>query len=313
MSLDGQLRAALNQEADMLNAPAPDMDRLISGGRARRRRRTLARTGIAAALVAVLVGGGAYGVMQIDSGTAVEPAQPPSTTTTPETFRDLDGDPLEPGTYRVAVGADASGVAIGADLTFDDEAWNANDFPVLLKAGRYGGVAVYQPAALAAGDGCSNEEPNRDVADSPQALAEQLALLPQSTVAQPPAPAQAFGRDAVHLRLRIDNDCGTSRYYRVAESELGAQHGISYNLATKEVVIDFWVFDVDGDPVVVDVWHEAGATTRAAGRDRARSRLDHLHALTRCRRGGLEPCELSGLPGPRPARRVPRPPAGPPR
>ena len=297
----------------MLNAPAPDMDRLISGGRARRRRRTLARTGIAAVLVAVLVGGGAYGVMQIDSGTAVEPAQPPSTTTTPETFQDLDGDPLEPGTYRVAVGADASGVAIGADLTFDDEAWNANDFPVLLKEGRYGGVAVYQPAALAAGDGCSNENPNRDVADSPQALAEQLALLPQSTVAQPPAPAQAFGRDAVHLRLRIDHDCGTSRYYRVAESELGAQHGICVQLLHEGGHHRLLGRRGRRAPGRGRRVARGGRHDRAAGRDRARSRLDHLHALTRCRRGGLEPCELSGLPGPRPARRVPRPPAGPPR
>lgn len=245
----------------MLNAPAPDMDRLISGGRARRRRRTLARTGIAAALVAVLGGGGAYGVMQLDSGTAVEPAQPPSTTS-PKTYRDRDGESLEPGTYRMTLGVDASGVPIGADLTFDDEAWNANDFPVLYDAGSYGGVAAYQPTALAAGNGCSNKEPDREVAGNPQALAEQLARLPRSTVAQAPAPVQALGRDAVHLRLRIDNDCG-DYFYRVAESDLGErQHGISYNTAAaKEVVIDFWVFDIDGEAVVVDTWHEADATT----------------------------------------------------
>ena len=279
MSLDGQLRAALNQEADMLNAPAPDMDRLISGGRARRRRRTLARTGIAAALVAVLVGGGAYGVMQIDSGTAVEPAQPPSTTTTPETFQDLDGDPLEPGTYRWP----SAPMRAASRSAPTSPSTTRHGMPTTSRCcSRRGAMAGWPSTSppRSPRDGCSNEEPNRDVADSPQALAEQLALLPRSTVAQPPAPAQAFGRDAVHLRLRIDNDCGTTRYYRVAESELGAQHGISYNLAAKEVVIDFWVVDVDGDPVVVDVWHEAGATTRAAGRDRARSRLDHLHALS---------------------------------
>ena len=39
MNLDEQLRAALDREAEMQQGPAPDVDRLISGGKVRRRRR----------------------------------------------------------------------------------------------------------------------------------------------------------------------------------------------------------------------------------------------------------------------------------
>jgi hypothetical protein len=67
MNLDEQLRAALNLEAEMQSTPRPDIDGLIRGGRARRRRRNVARIGVAAA-AAALVGGGAYGVTQLDGG-----------------------------------------------------------------------------------------------------------------------------------------------------------------------------------------------------------------------------------------------------
>ena len=43
MNLGDELRAALNQEADMQPTTAPDVDRLIIGGRGRRRQRNLTR------------------------------------------------------------------------------------------------------------------------------------------------------------------------------------------------------------------------------------------------------------------------------
>ena len=240
----------------MQSAPAPDVDRLIRGGRARRRRRNVVRFSIAAALVAVLVGGGVYGVMQIDRGTALEPAPPPSTTS-PPSYRDNNGAAIEPGTYRVLVGVDAQGVAINADLTFDSASWKGGGYPVVYGMGRAAGVGVYRPTALAAGTGCVSDEPNREVGDTPQPLAQQLSQLPRSTVVQAPAPVQAFGHDAIHLRLRIDNDC--DEFYRVAETVRG-DHGITYNHIPEKVVIDFWVVDIDGVPVVVDMWHEDGAS-----------------------------------------------------
>ena len=108
------------------------------------------------------------------------------------------------------------------------------------------------PLALAAGTGCLSDELNTDVAGTSQALAEQLAQLPQSTVIQPPTPVQAFGRDAVHLQVRIDNDCGATRG-TASPRRVRGSHGISYSVSPANgVVVDFWVVDVDGVPVVVD-------------------------------------------------------------
>ena len=47
--------------------------------------------------------------------------------------------------------------------------------------------------------------------------------------------------------------------YRVAWAAKGWR-GISYSDVPKEVVIDFWVVDLDGTPVVVDLWHQDDAS-----------------------------------------------------
>jgi hypothetical protein len=253
MNLDQQLRAALRQEAEMRIAPAPDLNGLIRGGRARQRRRNLARVAVAAA-VAVLVAGGVYGGAKINFGTAVEPAKAASTTA-PQTYRATRAA-IEPGTYRMFAGVDATGAVINADITFDIEGWQADDYPVLWDAGA---VAVYQPLALAAGRGCATDKPNTKVDKTPQKLAQQLAHLPRSTVVQPPTPVLAFGHPAVHLRLRINQDCGAG-VYRVAQTPRGG-HGITYGSNPGKVVIDFWVVDVGGAPVVVDVWHGTDASS----------------------------------------------------
>ena len=65
MNLGDQLRETLGEEADMQYATPPDVDRLIIGGRQRRRHRNLVRAG-GAALALVLIGGGAYAVLQTD-------------------------------------------------------------------------------------------------------------------------------------------------------------------------------------------------------------------------------------------------------
>jgi hypothetical protein len=258
MNLDEQLRAALNVEADLQDAPTPDVGRLISRGTGRRRRRNLAQVGVAAAVVAVLVGVGAFVVMQFDARDAAEPAQPaPTTTTTPQTYN--SEDQIQTGTYRMLIGVDDAGVAIHADLTFGSEAWGRGNFPVLEDAPRYGGIGIYRPDALAAGTGCASEEPNTQVAETPQALAEQLAQLPRSSVTQPPTSVQAFGGDAVHLQVRIDNDCGDDDGYRIAETVRGS-HDISFGETTTGAVVDFWVVDINAVGVVVAAWHDGDAS-----------------------------------------------------
>ena len=90
-------------------------------------------------------------------------------------------------------------------------------------------------------------------------MPQQLAGLPRSTVLQEPARTELFDRPATHLRLRIDVAC--PGYYRVAHSVVGTR-GITYFMggaSAVDVVIDFWVLDVGGVPLVVDQWHNVDA------------------------------------------------------
>jgi hypothetical protein len=257
--LESTLASALQDEADRTTL---DLDTADAASRLEarfdqvdrdRRHRTWATALTAAA--AVLVAGGVYGVTKISSGeTTVQPAQTPSTPTpsTSTTFTQ---------TFKVLVGNDDNGAAIHAHLTLYGPSWGASDHPVLSDStGRYGGLAIYRPLALAAGTGCLSDHPNTHVAQTPQKLAQQLARLPRSTVLQSPTPVRSFGRQAIHLQLRINPDCGKD-VYRVAETVAGG-HGISYGKPSRHVVIDFWVGAVRGVPVVVETWHQDGASNQ---------------------------------------------------
>ncbi len=267
MNLDEQLRAALSLEADMQNATRPDIDGLITGGRARRRRRNVVWAG-GAALAVVLIGGGAYAVTQIDlsdAGSSPTVSEPTSEATPSALPENAGSDYLEPGTYRVVVGADATGGRIEADLTLEGPGWSGGNFPTVVEAGTYGGFGVYRPDALAVESGCDHDVSNGLVGETPQALVQQLAELPGSTVIQPVGTTQKLGFDAQHVRLRIPDDCPGDGGYRVAETPRGSR-GISYSSAPTTVVMDFWVLDVDGVPIVVDTWHQNGASNAQVDR-----------------------------------------------
>jgi hypothetical protein len=223
---------------------------VISRGRARRWRTRIATAGVAA--VAVLAAASVYGFTRIESGSTDEPAKAPSRTTP---YDDFEGSP---GTYRMLVGYGATGVAIQADLTFYDF-WQSDNYPVLSDTdARHGGLAVYQPIALAGGAACLDDKENTRIGTTPEKLAQQLAQLPQSEVVRPPTAVHAFGGHAVHLRLQIENNCPEGAY-SVVDTLRGGQN-ISYSETRTRVVIDFWVLDVAGAPVVVDMWHEKGAS-----------------------------------------------------
>lgn len=263
MSLDDELRSAFTREAQSRVAPPPDPEGLVRGGRARRRRRTLQRAGAGAA-AAVLIGAGGYGVSAWGPAPGPGVASRPSVATTgPTTPASEQVRPrLEPGTYRRFVGYAATGPRIEASFTVDGDTWIGGDFP--LAGERHGsvfaGIGVYQPRALAAGDGCRDQPTTATVGSSPRRLAAQLAQLPRSTVLEAPAATRAFGRDGFHLRLRIAVEC--PGYYRVAESPAG-ERGITYSNpggVVEDVVIDFWVLDVAGALVVVDRWHGESAS-----------------------------------------------------
>lgn len=269
MSLGDELRATLTQEADQRSTPLPDVGRLIGGGRRRRRRRTVLRSCVVA--VTVLACAAAYGVSTGEpTGPRGDHVATRQKTPPPVTGGDrphlVDG-----GTYRAYVGRDALGETIEAEFTVQGDNWIGGDYArVSDGSGANAGFGVYQPRLLAAGSGCLQGPTVSDLPTTPEALAVQLAALPRSKVLQAPTTTSAFGRPAVHVRLRVDVDCGPS-YYRVAEAP-GGSRGISYGMVGEDVVIDFWALELGGRPVVVDLWHSVDASpglvaSAAAARD----------------------------------------------
>lgn len=174
----------------------------------------------------------------------------------------IDGDRpqlTEGGTYRVFVGRDALGETIEAEFTVPGESWIGGDYArVTDDSGANAGLGVYQPLALAAGSGCLRDRTTPVLPTTPEDLAAQLMALPRSRVLQPQAAVSAFGLPAVHVRMRVNVDCGQG-YYRVAEAPSGSR-GISYGMVDTGVVIDFWVLSLGGRPVVVDLWHSVDAS-----------------------------------------------------
>jgi hypothetical protein len=262
MTLDDELRSAFAQEAATRIAPPPDPEGLIRGGRVRRRRRNLERAG-AGAVAAVLIGAGGYGTLPDathDPGVASRPSGSASPGSPPPSS---DGrSKLAPGTYRMFVGSGAAGERIEADFTVGGDNWNEGDFPL---AGEdlgtsYAGIGVYQPQLLAAGSGCLGDTMTSVLGRGPRRLAQQLAALPRSAVVEAPTPTHVFGHDGFHLRLEIRADCQT--FYRVAATPNG-DRGITYTALgapANNVLIDFWVLEVAGAPVVVDEWHNVTAS-----------------------------------------------------
>ena len=103
MSLDEQLRAVLNEEADTRTGGVPDVQGLLRGGRARRRRRNAVWAG-GGMLAAVIAAGGLYGAVQLGEsidGSAGRIAEQPEPMSLP---RSDVGVPVEPGTYLVPAG-----------------------------------------------------------------------------------------------------------------------------------------------------------------------------------------------------------------
>lgn len=289
MNLDQELTAAFGREAETREAPPPDVEWLIHRGRARRRRRNAGRIGVAVA-AAVVAGGSAYGVSHLDGGDPGPDAVPPATSESepaavPSHLPDQRNMTwIAPGAYRVFVGSDPAGDKIEADLTLSSSNWNWSGQPVVHEplVDAWAGVGVYQPRALASVAPCSDNWRGRPASAAPQSLARQLVRLPWSTVVEPLTPTTAFGHDALHVRLRIDDRCPWNEYYQIAETRTAdtpaESRGISYGSTSKKVLIDFWVVDLDGTAVVVDMWHQVDASTELVGH--ATEALDSINFVT---------------------------------
>ena len=276
MSLEDEMRTTLTREADARAVPSPDVAGLILRGRARRRRRNVVRLSVGVVATA-LVGATAFGIVHLepraDGEFASEPRHSPRAIL--ETRSQNGRGTLEPGPYLMAVGQDSAGEWVVANVTVDGPRWQDGDFPIVSDqpGGPYAGFGAYQPEVLAAGTGCEDDVTTL-VRKTPDRLAEQLARLPRSTVLQEPARTELFDRPATHLRLRIDVDCPT--YYRVAHSAAGTR-GITYapiGPTAVDVVIDFWVLEVGGVPLVVDQWHDVDAPSGLV--DRARDARESI-------------------------------------
>lgn len=268
MNLEEELRAVLGQEAEMRTTPIPDIEAMVNGGETRLRRRNTMRMGLAAAAV-LLVGGGIYGITQIGNGdpdSAPDIANTPTDTpsdSAPPSWASLDEqvEPVDPGTYRTYVGIDADSGSIEADMTLDGSNWRASNYPVAYDGDPFAGIGVYRPDVV--GHGCQVGAAPKEAATEPQALAQQLAGMPRSTVLQEPSPTEAFGHAALHLRLRVNAVCDNGGAYQVADGPSG-RRGISYFDEQPDgpagmVIIDFWVVDMDGTTVVVDMFHTQDA------------------------------------------------------
>jgi hypothetical protein len=267
MNLEQELRAVLSQEAEMRTTPTPDIERMVTGGQGRLRRRNTIRIGLAAAAV-LLLGGGLYGVAQIgdgdsDAGVAAVPSESADATNLPS-WPDNDA-PVDAGSYQTHVGVAADGTRIDADLTIGGSGWTGSNFPVAYDGQHFAGIGAYQAESVAGG--CKMAAGLEPAATEPQQLAQQLTGMPRSEVVQQPTPTTASGYDAVHLQLRVDALCGDDNaYYQVAKGVAaagGRERGISYfenrEAVSGIVIIDFWVVDVDGTTVVVDMFRSDGA------------------------------------------------------
>ena len=61
-----------------------------------------------------------------------------------------------------------------------------------------------------------------------------------------------------HLTMRIDNDCPIPEWYQPVLTTNG-ERGLTYSEVPTEVLVEFWVVDLDGTLVVADMWHDIGA------------------------------------------------------
>ena len=275
MSLDEELRGGTRPGGgDARDAPRPTWTALISGGgpagvaatwhgSVRVRRRGRARR-LAAA----------YGVAQVDPGRPRDRSAAPASTPSPSrsepatSRRPCRPGPdaaLEPGTYRMLRGHRRRR---RRDRGRPDRRrarhWESADFAGWSSeaATATAGVGVYQPDALAAGTGCSGDwyDQRRDAA----------------TRGGPGAAAGRGSRGARSSRRRrrprrsattpSTCGCGSTTECRAPvlprrRDARSGDRGITYprGHVPKEVVIDFWVVDLDGTPVVVDKWRNIDA------------------------------------------------------
>ena len=277
MNLDEDLRATLAAESQRREPPLVDARDILARGRARRRRRTTLQAGMAAAVVAV-IGVGAFGFTRADQ-TSTLPAMPPrpvNTTASAPIAPTLDNwdcaqrGCLKAGTYRVWLGTGDDGNALSADLRVPWADWSSYGYVHRVwKESSAGSVMlnVYEPVAITTSEPCDsgsapddNLPPNATVDD----VVGRLRDLPQFTVIEVPTLVSAYRQQTIHLQVQADSlRCEAGDQYNLADINGGYGQGTTEGWdgdsdvdLGRKVVIDFWVFDLDGQTIVVEARHE---------------------------------------------------------
>ena len=194
----------------MQNATRPDVDKLISGGQARKRRRNLTWAGGAAARDRAHRRRCVRRHAARSTATPARPGPPPTPSATSAAVRSRGpADPL--GGRRPPR---ARHLPASSSAPTPPAQRSRRTSPSRARAGTRGTSRWSSRARSTAGSASTSPRRSRPGpaatvtrrtppwAQTPRALAEQLARLPESTVMQPVTPAEAYGHDAFHLRLR---------------------------------------------------------------------------------------------------------------
>jgi len=287
VNLDEELRTTLVSEAWRQQPPGVDVRAILAGGRRRRRRRTALQAGAAAAVVAV-IGMSALGLVKSEWTSSLPAIRPtPTAIVAPapiaRVLPDWDcGESvcLDAGTYRVALGIGDTGRALSGELHVPWDDWASDGFAHRVwKESGAGSVllSVYELRAVAGPQPCDvNEIVDLGPAATVNDVVGGLSNLPQFTLAEAPSVLPAFGRETIHLRIQADRlRCEPSipgAQYQLAGIYGGDGLGTYGNLlptrsegeSTIEpgprVVIDLWVFDLDGQNIVVEARQEGSPT-----------------------------------------------------
>jgi hypothetical protein len=265
MNLDQRLADAARHVAGQVEPPEVDLDTLRS--RANANRRVTVALAVAAAVLAVALAAVPLLVAGRDTSAPQPGVSPRSRIVL--TLTDTDcaaGRCLKPRTYGIPLGRDAAGLLLRAKLNVPTSGWDgAWDRHRISRSTADGAVVltVYQPHGFAGPEPCDSAVMT-EVADAAtmDEVVDDLTTLPQFTVVDGPRALSAFGRDTRYLKVRADRlSCPPVRgaRYQLADiywgegAEPGGESAIE---AGRPVLIEFWVLEAGGKPVVVEARQE---------------------------------------------------------
>ena len=265
MNLDQRLADAARHVADRVEPPEVDLGAIRA--RAHANRRVTVALAVAAAVLAVALAAVPLLVAGRDTS-APQPAVSPRSRIV-FTLRDTDcaaGRCLKPRSYGIPLGRDAAGLLLRAKLTVPTDGWEgAWDLHRISRSTAEGAavLTVYQPHGFAGPEPCDSHAMT-EVADAATVdeVVDDLTTLPQFTVVDGPRPLPAFGRDARYLKVRADRlSCPGDRGARYQLADIywgeGAEPGGESEIeAGRPVLIEFWVLEAGGKPVVVEARQE---------------------------------------------------------